>query len=80
MSTRKNEGTKGSAHNDAATGQLDELGDIKRLLVLLLLKCGATQLEIAKALGLNQATVSRNYAIGNVKALVVTMATRSDKE
>jgi ParB-like chromosome segregation protein Spo0J len=38
-----------------------ELDSIKRLLVLLLLKAGATQREIGSALGLDQATVSRMF-------------------
>jgi predicted transcriptional regulator len=36
-----------------------ELKDVKRLLVLLLLKLGASQGEIAKALGVSQPSVSR---------------------
>ncbi len=35
------------------------LEDIKRLLIMALLKNGATQSDIAKALGVNQSTVSK---------------------
>ena len=38
---------------------VSELKDVKRLLVLLLLKLGASQGEIAKALGVTQPSVSR---------------------
>lgn len=47
------------------SGEVDvasELMDIKRLLVLLLLKAGATQTELAKALNMGQATISRQYS------------------
>ena len=46
-----------------------ELRDIKALFVLLLLKSGASQTEIAKALGTTQATVSRQFRVGNVRPL-----------
>lgn len=46
-----------------------ELRDIKALLVLLLMKSGASQTEIAKALGTGQATVSRQFRFGTVKPL-----------
>lgn len=46
-----------------------ELRDIKALLVLLLMKSGASQTEIAKALGTTQATVSRQFRLGSVKPL-----------
>ena len=38
-----------------------DLESIKRLLVLLLLKAGATQTEVASALGVRQGTVSRMF-------------------
>jgi len=44
-----------------------ELDAIKRLLILLLLKSGASQREIAKALGMDQGNFSRAYPIGRVK-------------
>lgn len=44
-----------------ATGVLKELQDIKRLITLGLLKAGASQGEIAKALGVNQSSVSRMF-------------------
>jgi len=40
---------------------LDELITIKRLLTLGLLKSGASQGEIAKALGVNQSQISRMF-------------------
>lgn len=45
-----------------------ELSDIKRLLVLALLRDGSTQTEVARALGVGQSTVSRMFPGGvNVK-------------
>ena len=40
-------------------GELEMLEDVKKLLVLLLLKLGASQAEIARALGISQPSVSR---------------------
>ena len=40
---------------------LRELEDIKRLLVLSLLRSGASQAEVARALGVNQSSVSRMF-------------------
>jgi hypothetical protein len=48
---------------------IDELKNIKGLLVLLLLKGGATQGEIAKALNSSQPTVSRLYPFGEVEPI-----------
>jgi transcriptional regulator len=50
---------------------LQAVNDIKRLLVLVLLKYGATQTEIARTLETTQATVSRQFRIGDVKRAVV---------
>jgi len=48
--------------NDSdAIGVLRELEDIKRLLVLALLRGGASQAEIAKALGVSQPSISRMF-------------------
>lgn len=44
-----------------AISVLKELQDIKRLLALGLLKSGASQGEVAKALGVNQSSVSRLF-------------------
>lgn len=44
-----------------AIGVLRELGDIKRLLILALLREGASQAEIAKALGVSQPSISRMF-------------------
>lgn len=41
-----------------------ELIDIKRLLVLKLLRDGATQSEIAAALGVGQSSISRMFPMG----------------
>jgi IS30 family transposase len=38
---------------------LRELGDVKRLLILQLLAQGVSQDQIARALGVNQSTISR---------------------
>jgi hypothetical protein len=46
---------------------IKELDAIKRLLMLLLLKAGASQGEIAKALGMDQGNFSRAYPTGKVK-------------
>jgi predicted transcriptional regulator len=42
-----------------AETQSEAINDIRKLLVLLLLKLGATQSEIASALGVSQSSVSR---------------------
>jgi DNA-directed RNA polymerase specialized sigma subunit len=44
-----------------------ELDSIKRLIVLLLLKTGATQKEIGSALGIDQGTVSRMFQVEKVQ-------------
>ena len=44
-----------------------DLDAIKRLLMLLLLKAGASQREIAKPLDMDQGNFSRAYPIGKVK-------------
>ncbi|MBI3743383.1 MAG: winged helix-turn-helix transcriptional regulator [Chloroflexi bacterium] len=43
------------------SGILQELEDIKRLLILTLLREGASQAEIAKALGVSQPSISRMF-------------------
>ena len=59
-----------------AVGQLvTELDAIKRLLVLLVVKGGATQREIANALGVNQATISRNFDVDDANTFTVEVAT-----
>ncbi len=61
------------ANNNQETDPQDatsaELKDIKALLILLLMKSGASQTEIARALGTTQATVSRQFRFGAVKPL-----------
>jgi len=49
------------------------LRDIKALLILLLMESGASQTEIGRALGVNQATVSRQFRLGAVKPLSAMM-------
>jgi hypothetical protein len=44
-----------------------ELDAVKRLLILLLMKSGASQREIAKTLGMDQGNFNRAYPIGRVK-------------
>ena len=64
--------TQNQLENDSREDDLaGELRDIKRLLVLLLLKAGATQTELAKALNIGQATISRQYGMGRVKSFAV---------
>ena len=55
--------------NDSQTTPVAELRDIKALLVLLLMKSGASQTEIAGALGITQGTVSKQFKFGAVKPL-----------
>jgi DNA-directed RNA polymerase specialized sigma subunit len=49
-----------------------ELDSIKRLLVLLLLKIGATQEEVGAAIGLNQSNISRMFPEINIKKIAKT--------
>lgn len=53
---------KRSADSDAV-GVLKELEHIKRLLMLALLRDGVSQGDIAKALGVNQSTISRMFPV-----------------
>jgi hypothetical protein len=46
---------------------LKELDVIKRLLMLMLIKAGASQAEIAKALNMDKGNFSRAYTFGKVK-------------
>jgi hypothetical protein len=48
---------------------VEELRELKSLMVLLLMKGGASQGEIARALGVNQSTISRRYGAGDVELL-----------
>jgi len=65
--------------NDQQNTSLAELRDIKALLILLLLKSGASQTEIAKALGTTQATVSRQFRLGTVKPLSALIMSAADR-
>lgn len=56
--------TKAASNDTAQSLELAELGDIKRLLVLALLRSGATQKEVAAALGVGQSTVSKMFPGG----------------
>ena len=47
-----------------AIGVLRELEDIKRLLLLALLRNGVSQAELAKALGVSQPSISRMFPGG----------------
>jgi len=76
-------GQKRAVDSDSpAVGELNDLvlkiEDIRRLLVLLLMKSGASQGEIARALGVNQATVSRKFGIGEVSPITVELASDSE--
>jgi predicted XRE-type DNA-binding protein len=52
------------ANPDTASLELAELVSIKRLLTFALLKSGATQNEVALALGVSQSTVSKMFPGG----------------
>jgi predicted transcriptional regulator len=52
------------ANPDSGSLELAELVSIKRLLILTLLKSGATQGEVALALGVSQSTVSKMFPGG----------------
>jgi DNA-binding MarR family transcriptional regulator len=65
--------------SDQQSSSSAELRDIKALLILLLMKSGASQTEIAKALGTTQATVSRQFRLGTVKPLSATFNTNDGK-
>lgn len=49
-----------------------ELAEIKRLLVLLLLKAGASQGEIGVALNSSQPTISRQFPFGELTPITVS--------
>lgn len=46
---------------------VSELGDLKKLLIMMLFDRGYTQKQVALALGINQATVSRMFPKGALK-------------
>jgi predicted XRE-type DNA-binding protein len=54
----------GKRADSDAIGVLRELEDIKRLLLLALLRSGASQEEVAKALGVSQPSISRMFPGG----------------
>jgi len=64
--------------NDSQTASAD-IKDIKSLLILLLVKTGASQTEIARALGINQATVSRQFRFGTVKPMRAATVNADDE-
>jgi DNA-binding NarL/FixJ family response regulator len=66
----KNTAKNKDQEDDPQQVVVDELKDIKGLLVLLLLKSGATQGEIAKALGTTQPTISKTYPLGDVDPIL----------
>jgi predicted transcriptional regulator len=70
---------KSALSDDSHEAVVAELRDIKRLLVLLLLKGGASQTEIAKALEVAQATVSRQFGMGKVKPFGAELASSSEQ-
>ena len=57
--------------NNTTDKMLKELHDIRMLLMLLLYKLGATQSEIANALGIKQASVSEMMASSRTKLATV---------
>ena len=56
--------TKKNISSDSVQGELEA---IKRLLVLLLIKAGTAQKEIAMALGVDRSVVSRMFSAQKVK-------------
>jgi len=63
-------------HSDSSPiGVLKELEDIKKLLMLALLRDGASQGDIAKVLGVNQSTISRMFP-GKIGVAVKRTASR----
>lgn len=54
--------SKGKEEKDSSV--LNELQDIKRLLVAILIKSGASQGEVASALNVNQSSISRMFPKG----------------
>jgi DNA-directed RNA polymerase specialized sigma subunit len=51
----------------ASESLASELGDLKKLLIMMLFDRGYTQKQVALALGINQATVSRMFPKGALK-------------
>jgi hypothetical protein len=49
------------------TDQLNEAEGIKRLLILLLLKLGATSQEIGDALGVDSSVIRKMMSVRNIK-------------
>jgi DNA-binding NarL/FixJ family response regulator len=66
--------------DDPSHALVAELKDIKKLLVLLLLKGGATQTEIAKALGRAQETVSKQFRLGGAKPFETALVNMGNGE
>jgi DNA-directed RNA polymerase specialized sigma24 family protein len=66
MKTEKANGQP-KADDDPQRLVVEELRELKGLMVLLLMKGGASQGEIAQALGVNQSTVSRRYGVGDAE-------------
>jgi DNA-binding transcriptional ArsR family regulator len=58
-----------------AIGVLRELEDIKRLMILALLRDGVPQGDIAKAMGVSQPTISRMFP-GKIGAVVKRSGSR----
>lgn len=70
MKTLKMNGQPQVADDQSHQSQMlvvEELRELKALMVLLLMKGGASQGEIARALGVNQSTISRRYGVGEVE-------------
>ncbi len=53
------------------SGNQDELKDIKRLLIVLLLKLGASSQEISVALGVESSAVRKMFSMKSIKKLEV---------
>lgn len=55
---------KSGGHGADKVDLATEVEAVKRLLILILLRDGASQLDIAKALGVNQSSISRMFPGG----------------
>ena len=60
---------------DTTDKMLKELHDIRMLLMLLLYKFGATQTEIANALGIKQASVGEMMTTSDIKTAKIDVPT-----
>jgi hypothetical protein len=66
--TKREGNVKAKGSNDAgSSSELAELIAIKRLMVFQLLRSGASQQEVAAALGVGQSSISRMFSAASLK-------------